>query len=624
MSDAALPTSMPIAADSPRPAPAIRLWYPITLIVLFAAAYVGFGMVDTAAMYIFFGRLLAVGVWLLLFLGWWLAQRRLSWGERLAVLGGMVAVIVVTVALMHPSVRAFALIPAFYAVPVMLLGWTAWLAVKRDAPSRVRRRGMIAVAALAWAWTLLVRMDGLQGQGEAEFHSRWTPTGEERFLADQKRRSISGVKRLPAEAGNPIVAAEGDWLEFRGPKRDGAVTGVTVRTDWAEKPPKQNWKRRVGPGWSSMVVIGDRLFTQEQREADEAVVCYDAATGDELWSHEDSGRFAESMGGVGPRATPTFADGRVYALGANGLLNCLDAATGRRLWSRDITLDGEKSIPFWGFCSSPLVVDGKVIVFAGGGGKQGKSTEPESADAKDDNDAKDSEKPPENVKTLIAYDAETGDIAWQVPSGSHSYSSPQLETIDGVEQVLFLSDRALQSVDPATGDELWALPTNTAVDESMPSLQPTRLEGSDFFVNFNASAGVVRTSVQHKDDKWTLDVLWFTKKLKPFFNDFVRVGEDLYGFDGKYFACVDAKTGKTTWKHKGYGSGQVVLLADQPILIVISEAGEAVLVAANPEKHEELGKFQAVEGKTWNHPTVVRGRLYVRSAEEMACYELQK
>jgi outer membrane protein assembly factor BamB len=334
------------------------------------------------------------------------------------------------------------------------------------------------------------------------------------------------------------------------------------------------------------------------------------------------------MGGVGPRATPTFADGRVYALGANGLLNCLDAAKGKPIWARDIKLDGEKKTPYWGFCGSPLVVDGNVIIFAGGGGQQGRNAEGAGGDAQDadkNNDDKDEnakEEPPANAKTLIAYNAETGDIAWQAPSGSHSYSSPQFETIDDIEQVLFLSDLALQSVDPATGEELWSLPTNAAAGQSMPSLQPTRLEGSDFFVNFNATAGVIRARVRHKDGNWVVDDVWFTRKLKPFFNDFVRVGEDLYGFDGKYFCCVDAETNKHAWKHKGYGSGQALLLADQPILIVISEAGEAVLVAANSEKHEELGKFQAVEGKTWNHPTIVGGRLYVRSAEEMACYEL--
>src|SRR5262249_7875394 len=141
----------------------------------------------------------------------------------------------------------------------------------------------------------------------------------------------------------------GDWPGFRGPNRDGSLRAVRIATDWDAAPPKQLWRRRVGPAWSSVVIVGGRLFTQEQLGEGEAVVCRDAATGRTLWSHKDAARHEGVQGGAGPRATPAFAGGRLFALGATGLLNCLDAATGDRQWFRDLTADARTQVPLWGF-----------------------------------------------------------------------------------------------------------------------------------------------------------------------------------------------------------------------------------------------------------------------------------
>ncbi len=602
-----------------------RLWPPVALVAAYWMVYIGAGVADLGAYPKFFTRMIALGLLTLVFALWWLFTRRLPLRDRLIVLAATVAIFVIAMMLIHPTVQGLQLVLQFWAMPGMLTAWTAWLLYTRNASRQLCRNGMIVLAALAWAPTTAVRLDGLKGAGAGAFHWRWTLSGEEQFLAERaaRREAADGEAAGDEPGAVQLVAAADDWPEFRGPQRDGAVHGVMIRTDWDKASPTQLWKRRVGPGWSSIIVIGDRLFTQEQRENKEAVVCYDADSGDELWSHEDEARFSEAMGGVGPRATPTFADGRIYALGAEGRLNCLDAATGDVVWSHDIKKDGQSTAPYWGFSSSPLVVDGKVIVFAGGGGAMahGSQTNPESDEGKS---ATAAQQAPAD-KTLLAYDAETGELPWSATSGSHSYSSPQLATFDNVDQVLFMSDAALESVDPADGKLLWKLPTNAQVGQSTPSLQPHVLGESELLASFNGDAGVVRASVTRADDRWQVEPAqapWPSREIKPFFNDFVRVGDDLFGFDGKIFCSFDVATGKRNWKAGRYGSGQVLLVADQPVLVVITEAGEAVLVAANPKKHEELGRFQAVEGKTWNHPTIVRGRLYVRNAEEMACYEL--
>ncbi len=449
--------------------------------------------------------------------------------------------------------------------------------------------------------------------------------GAELALAANAKKSPNSDVRLTS---TPQAADEADWPAFRGPQRDGAVRAATIDGNWNEAPPKQVWKRPVGLGWSSIVVVGERLFTHEQRGDQEAVVCYSAETGDEIWAHLDDARFEEAMGGAGPRATPTFANGRLFALGATGILNCLDAATGDVKWSRDIKDDGQHAIPTWGFCSSPLVVDGRVIVFSGGGGadpgsgadRQRKAgTAADTASATNEQAA---ESPPAtNHDTLLAYRIDSGELSWRAAAGSHSYSSPQLVEFDGVPQVLFLDEVALGSFEISTGKRLWNLPTN-ARRQGPPAIQPHVINDSELLVSFTSDAGLMRVKVTHERDGWQAAVEWSSRDLKPLFSDFVRAGDVLYGFDGNIFCSVDASTGKRNWKKGRYGSGQVLLVADQPVLAVISESGEAVLVAADPEKHEELGRFQAIEGKTWNHPTIARGRLYVRNGQEMACYEL--
>jgi outer membrane protein assembly factor BamB len=582
----------------------------VVLVGIFWAFFLTVGALDLPMFPSFLMQFGAVALLLLSFLIWWMTNRSLPMMERLAViaaaiLGGLVALLIFR----EPTVAAPAIL--FYAVPIIITAITGWLFITRRSSPAQRRLGLFVLPLLVWVASDLVRMDGFSGQNTPVFHWRWSPTGEAQFLAERVRFEQGKQQPDLSDATiEPLAPSPHDWPRFRGPNSDGAVHGVRIDADWERSPPKLLWRRRVGPGWSSLTVVADRVFTQEQRGDKEAVVCFDSDSGEEIWSHEDNARFYEALGGAGPRAPPTFAGGNIYALGATGILNCLDAATGDLKWSQDIVPEAVKAAeerpqeeadnkekperPIWGYSSSPLVVGDVVIVFAGG--------------------AKEA--------SLIAFNADTGEPAWQVDAGRHSYSSPQLVTLDGVEQVLYLSNDELTSVDPATGEVLWRF--DSASKDWFPSIQPHVIGSEDLLVAFTESAGTMRLKVERHDDKWSVEDVWNggAKALKPYFNDFVSYEGALYGFDGDIFAAVDAKTGKRRWKGGRYGAGQVLLLADQGLLLVLSEKGEAVLVAADSKEHRELGRFQAIEGKTWNHPTIVDGRLYVRNAEEMACYEL--
>lgn len=185
------------------------------------------------------------------------------------------------------------------------------------------------IVVLVWGFYDLVRWEGLDGGQHTKLSWRWAPTAEQSFLAAHAGAAAgsAGGEHGAAEPP-PVSAMAGDWPQFRGPGRDSRVVATRIRADWHQHPPVAKWRRRVGPGWSSMAIVGDRLFTQEQRGEDEAVVCYDAQSGQELWAHADRERFDEPLSGPGPRATPAFADGRIYSLGALGRLNCLDASSG--------------------------------------------------------------------------------------------------------------------------------------------------------------------------------------------------------------------------------------------------------------------------------------------------------
>jgi outer membrane protein assembly factor BamB len=276
----------------------------------------------------------------------------------------------------------------------------------------------------------------------------------------------------------------------------------------------------------------------------------------------------------------------VYTLGATGVLNALDAATGAVLWSRNAATDTDKKIPGWGISASPLVVGEMVIVAASG--------------------------------KLAAYDRVTGEPRWTGADGGADYSSPHLLTIDGVTQVLFSSRPGLTSVAPSDGTVLWeyALPAATRI------VQPAQIAEGELLVAEGDSKSLRRIAVTNGPGGWSVEERWKSIGLKPYFNDFVVHEGHAYGFDGNILACVDLGDGRRKWKGGRYGNGQLVLLPEQDLLLVLSEEGELALVSATPEKFTELARRPALRGKTWNHPVLADGVLLARNGEEMAAFRV--
>jgi outer membrane protein assembly factor BamB len=573
---------------------------------------------------------------------WWAFFSRAAVVERWgAVFLMIVAVAATRFILLDPSIAtgAMGLLFFIYAVPVLGVAFVVWAVATSRLSNRIRRATMIGTILLAsGAWGLL-RTNGFNAQAVSDFAWRWAPTAEDRLLAraDDKLAAVAtapavsmapeAVKVVPPSGSEPAaipttpvaakisgerVARDGDpetlastsagaaatpgmnqgadWPGFRGPNRDGVVssTGVRIESDWAKSPPVQIWRRQIGPGWSSFSVRGNLIYTQEQRGNNEVVACYQLSTGEPVWRHNDATRFWESNAGAGPRATPTLSNGRVYTFGATGIANALDARTGAVEWSRNAGSDTGTKIPEWGFSSSPLVLGDVAIVAASG--------------------------------KLVAYEVATGNPRWVAATGAGSYSSPQLFTIAGVPQVLLMNGAGVASVAPTDGKALWS-----HAWKGFTIVQPAMTADGGVLISTSGDGGgegTRRLAVAKGPSAWTAEEVWTSAGLKPYFNDFVVHNGHAFGFDGSILSCIDLKDGKRKWKGGRYGNGQLILLPEQDLLLVLSEEGELALVAAGTDQFKELARFPAIEGKTWNHPVLVGDVLLVRNGQEMAAFRL--
>jgi outer membrane protein assembly factor BamB len=556
---------------------------------------------------------------------WWLFFSRARWVERLGAFVLIAAAMAATRPLLHLSVAGAGMGIMFYvlAIPMALVALVAGVAAARHLSDSARAVMTTLMIVLACGAFTLVRTEGVTGEGESQFHWRWTPTPEDRLLAGAPPAPDapvvppappilegprpadaaalptaptpalpdSGTSALPPSSTTPTAASvrAAAWPGFRGPSRDSVIRGVRINTDWHATPPVEVWRKAIGPGWSSFAVEGDRIYTQEQRGEHELVSCYRLRTGAPVWVHRDAARFYESNGGAGPRATPTLHEGRVYAVGATGIVNALDADTGAVVWSRNGAADTGATLPGWGFAGSPIAIDGLVVAALSG--------------------------------RLVGYDRGTGSPRWVRQTRGGGYSSPHAATIDGVAQVLLLSGGGVTSVAPADGAVLW----EHAWEEGVNIIQPASAENGDVLLtagDMMGGLGMRRLAVSRTADRWTIEERWTSRALKPYFNDFVVHEGHAYGFDGGILAAIDLNDGARKWKGGRYGHGQMLLLPDQDLLLVLSEEGELALVSAKPDRFTEVARVAALEGKTWNHPVLIGDLLLVRNGEEMAAFRL--
>ena len=381
------------------------------------------------------------------------------------------------------------------------------------------------------------------------------------------------------------------WTDFRGPFRDGHYRQHPIRTNWPDAGLKPLWKQPVGGGYASFVIARDRAFTIEQRGSREVVAGYDVRTGRELWTAGWEASFRESLGGDGPRATPTWSDGVVYALGATGELQALDESTGRPLWRTNIIDENGATNLDWGMAASPLVVGDTVVVLPGG----------------------------PNGRSVVAYDRRKGKRVWSALDDKQAYSSPMLVKIGGVPQIVVFAATRLMGLSPDRGELLWEYPWQTPFD--INAGQPLLVSDNRVFVSSGYGTGAAVIELTPDGSRFSVREIWRNNRMKNQFTSSVLHEGFVYGMDEAILACLDVTTGQLRWKGGRYGYGQVMLANGH--LIVLAENGDLALVRATPDRHEEIARFPALSGKTWNHPAMADGYLLIRNLAEMAAFDLR-
>jgi outer membrane protein assembly factor BamB len=464
------------------------------------------------------------------------------------------------------------------AIPLLLL-WCLLF-------SRIRWRIRLGIFGVAVGFVallpLLFRIHGVTGDLVPVLEWRW----QSRNLPSLEKSAKT------ASSGSPTQANQftNDYPQFLGPHRNSTVDQSRLARDWNAQPPKRLWDHPVGIAWSGFAVSGNRAVTQEQRGDNEAVVCYELLSGAVLWSYAYPAHFESSLAGEGPRATPTVAGGKAYALGATGILNCLDLETGKAIWSKDIVQDNQSETNSWGISCSPLVMGDLVVISAGG----------------------------RNERSLVAYRAATGEFVWGGGNNGAGYSSPLLTTLAGVSQILNFNGGGVCSHAASSGKVLWKYPWPGGHPHvSTPVVLP------DDRVLISSGYGTGSELVKVKKDAdgiFATTRLWKSVRLKAKFTNLVYRDGFIYGLDDGIMVCLDANTGQLKWKEGRYGHGQEILAGD--VLLVMAESGEVVLLEPNPTQPHELTRFSALNQKTWNPPALAGEFLLVRNDKEAACYRL--
>ncbi len=380
------------------------------------------------------------------------------------------------------------------------------------------------------------------------------------------------------------------WSDFRGANRDGIYDEMAILTKWPSQGLPLLWRQPIGGGYASFVVAEGRAFTIEQRRGSEVAAAYDIETGRELWAVAWPALFSETMGGEGPRSTPTWDEGRVYALGATGELRCIRADTGKVLWSKNILQDNQAANLTWGMAAAPLVVGEKLIVIPGGSGG----------------------------KSVVAYHKLTGEPVWKALDDRQAYTSPMLVTLAGRQQLLVVSAERAMGLAVEDGSLLWDYPWVTSY--GINASQPIVIGGNRVLLSAAYDHGAALLEISRNGESYSAQRIWENNTLKNKFTSSVLYKGHVYGLDESILTCIDPETGARKWKGGRYGYGQLLLASGH--LIVLTESGDLVLVEATPARHNEIASFSAIQGKTWNHPAISGGRLLVRNTTEMACFKI--
>lgn len=392
----------------------------------------------------------------------------------------------------------------------------------------------------------------------------------------------------------PLAAGEVPWPQWRGPARDGVARTFDTPRTWPDHLTKR-WSVPVGIGYATPLLAGDRLFLFTRQQGEEVMLALRAGTGETLWRtayrapvtlNQRSGSFRH---GEGPKSTPTYADGRLFTMGMGGIVSAFDAATGRLLWQKA----PPAVLPLYGTATSPLVDGDRVIVHTGG----------------------------HDQGALVAFDVRTGEERWRWSGDGPAYGSPVLATLDGVRQVIGVSQQFVIGVDAGSGSLLWKrpfLPPNTTSSQTPIVLGRTVLISGQ-------SMGVTAFAPRRGPDGWTSETVWENPDVSMYMSNGVVIAGVLYGLShknsGQWFA-LDASTGKTLWLTRGREAANAAIVGTGAFLVQLKDDGELLVTPAARQGHAPVRRYQVADSATWAQPVLDGRRIFIKDEDHLTLWTL--
>jgi len=384
-----------------------------------------------------------------------------------------------------------------------------------------------------------------------------------------------------------------DWPQWRGPNRDGKVSGFTTPWEWP-KEFTQKWKVTVGSGDATPALVGNKLYVFTRQGEDEFILCLNAGNGKELWNSKYA---AQAVTGAaarhpGPRSSPAVSDGKVVTIGVGGVLSCLDAATGKVVWRKD---PFPKVVPRFFTSMSPIIVDGMVIAHLGGQGNG----------------------------AIIAYDLAAGNEKWRWSGEGPEYASPALLTVGGTKQIVTLAEKSIVAVGVADGKLLWSLPF---MPVSRAYNAATPIVDGQTVIYTGAGRGAKAVRIEKQGDGFAAKELWSNPELAPQFNTPVLKDGLLFGLSNRgNLYCINARTGKTAWTDETSRdrSGFAAILDVGSCLLALPSSSELIVFKPSDSEYSELAKIKVAEAESYAHPVISGNRIFVKDQESVTLWTIE-
>jgi outer membrane protein assembly factor BamB len=385
-----------------------------------------------------------------------------------------------------------------------------------------------------------------------------------------------------------------DWPQWRGPNRDGKVRGYSAPQSWP-KELTQKWKATVGLGDATPALVGERLYAFGRQDANEVILCLDAASGKMLWQDSYPAGFAPtgpSAGHIGPRGSPAVADGKLCTFGVGGVLSCLDASTGKVLWRKQSASGFLDTAYQFESSMSPIIVDGLCIAYVGGKG-QG---------------------------AMIAFDLASGQAKWKCTGDAPAPSSPAILTIEGDRQVVTLSETQAIGVSLADGTLLWQVPF-----KSRPVNSTTPVIDGQTVIVTGQGMGTMAIKVAKASDKYTAETLWTNDDAQAgatFTTPVLRDGL-LFSYTNARLVCLSAEDGHILWADTVSRGRSAAIVDAGSCLIALTLNGELSVYQPTDKAYAEMAHFKVTDTEAWAHPVVSGEGIFVRDKDSIALWTIQ-